>query len=314
MKRFLISLFLLMLMIPAANAEFSGRVQEELPVLNITVTEAGTLDDTDDALYVLTANVAAVDGSLLQAVTWHSNETPAFERAAALVALVDYNFDGYRDLQLLSSLGARNAFYHVALWNPEQGRFDPLLMLGAEPLTLCNPTFDGQRQAILSVEEDGFRYRTMAVIGWDTPCAPVLRVLAEVYDAGAECIGERLTVCNPEPAVLWDQVYAEGWYYGNGEGGAYDDRAEALDLFLTGDAAPIVMKVAQAGGAVLRRMDSESSEALAQLPAGAEVRLLKRDCGADGSWALVWAATDMTGESGALGMTGYVPQGAIAAN
>lgn len=152
MKRLLLSLFLLMLALPAhaETAEYTGRVREAMPPLTVAVTQRGGFDDAARHPYTLAAQIIANDGSLTQEIVWQSNETPKRERAAALVRFVDYNFDGYNDLQLLTAQGARNVFYVFALWNPDTGRFDDVMHGGerlpggekcaaAHPLEVCNP-------------------------------------------------------------------------------------------------------------------------------------------------------------------------------
>ena len=75
MKRLFLFLTLLMLTIPMAQAAFPDRVREDMPALTITVTEDAFTDGADRP-YTLTAHITAEDGSLVQDVSWHSNETP----------------------------------------------------------------------------------------------------------------------------------------------------------------------------------------------------------------------------------------------
>lgn len=122
-RRFFLAMLLLTLLCLTAHGEDDWRVAEGLPVLNVTVTNTGESTGDDRRPYLLAAEVTAQDGSLSQTVTWLSAENPAFERAAATVRLVDYNFDGFKDLQLLTAMGARNVYYAVALWDEEKGCF-----------------------------------------------------------------------------------------------------------------------------------------------------------------------------------------------
>ncbi|HPQ38083.1 MAG TPA: hypothetical protein PLW97_10605 [Synergistaceae bacterium] len=48
----------------------------------------------------------------------------AEEMSMELVSLVDMNFDGFPDLQILESLGSVNAYYACYLWNPEKSLFE----------------------------------------------------------------------------------------------------------------------------------------------------------------------------------------------
>ena len=53
------------------------------------------------------------------------------------ISLIDMNFDGFPDLQILESLGSVNAYYACYLWNPESGLFEENEPLGE----IANPTF-----------------------------------------------------------------------------------------------------------------------------------------------------------------------------
>lgn len=328
MKRLLLCLALL-LIVSCARADFPDRVREDMPALTITVTETAEPDEAASRPCTLSAFITAEDGSLNQTVTWQSNESPRFERAAALVLLVDYNFDGYCDLQLLTAQGARNVFYTFALWNPQEGRFDPVMAGGdrlpggqkledAQQLEVCNPLFFPERQEILSIVEDGFRYRTETVLYWESERSQYQRVIASVYDAGGGLIGESLDIWGTGLVRMWDQVYPESWYYGDGDGGASGDRAAAINLFTRddGNAEPQRMQVANVDWVNLRHMDSKASDSLAKLSRGTEVRVLKTGCGTDGGWVLVWVdsaglglptgGADMHQDTAVDGMTGYI--------
>ena len=312
----------------AETATFTGRVREDMPLLAITVTEDG-YDDTADRPYTLTAHIMAEDGSLDQEITWQSNESPAYEQVAALIMLVDYNFDGYADLQLLTAQGARNVFYVFALWNPETGRFDDV-MLGSErlpggekctvahPLEVCNPIFRPESSSILSIEEDGWRYRTETVIYWESPRSQYQKIIACVYDAGDGLIGESLDFWGTGLIRMWDQVYPESWYYGEDGEGASGFRADAINLFTRGEKNIEARwaRVANVDWVNLRQLDSKSSASLARLDCGTGVQVLREGCGADGGWVLVWVdnaalglptgGADMYQDMLVDGMTGYI--------
>ena len=166
MRRFFCALLLMLLCLPA-HAEDDWRVAKGLPVLNITWRNTGESTGNDLRPYLLAADIVAEDGSFTQTVAWESNEQS--DRLAAHVRLVDYNFDGFKDLQLLTAQGARNVFYAVALWDEEKGCFRDverhcLHLPGgkiAQEVTqteFCNPEFFPQdlRGMIYSVEADGF--------------------------------------------------------------------------------------------------------------------------------------------------------------
>lgn len=120
MRRFFCVLAMLLLC-ATAHAEDDWRVAEGLPVLTVSVTDTGESTGNEQRPYLLAAEICAEDGSFRQTVTWESTEHPDFERTARHVRLVDYNFDGFKDLQLLTAQGARNVYYAVALWDEEMG-------------------------------------------------------------------------------------------------------------------------------------------------------------------------------------------------
>lgn len=303
MKRLFLCLTLLMLALPA-HADFPDRVRSDLPALTISVTE-DAFNEAADRPYTLTAHITAEDGSLAQAVTWHSNETPNIERAAALVLLVDHNFDGYHDLQLLTAAGARNVFYAFALWNPQQGRFDEVTTLHGEQLEVCNPILYHDRREILSIVQDGWRYRTETLLWWRDDRTVVERVIAEVYDPGMnDYVGERLTIVDGDQRhILWDQVCEEAWYYGMAEG-ASDHHGAALGLFTYEGEYPYAIQVTHEDFVYLRSRDDVNSTPLARLPGGTTVYVLLTGIGPDGGWVLVWHDTGNIDE--VRGHVGYV--------
>ena len=331
MKRLLLCLLAALLLLPA-HAEtdaYTGRIREDMPPLTVTVTQDGGFDDTALHPCTLTAHITARDGSLTQEVVWQSNELPGIDRTAALVRFVDYNFDGYADLQLLTAQGARNVFYAFALWNPLRAQFDDVMpggnrLPGGEKssdihqLEVCNPQFFPERQAILSIVEDGFRYRTENVIYWESPRSQYQQVIVSVYDAGDGLIGESLDLWGTGLIRMWDQVYPESWYYGGGEGGASIARAEAIGLFTGGErnAEPHWLQVANVDWVNLRQLDSKASPSLARLDRGTEVQVLREGCGTDSGWVLVWVdnaalglptgGADMYQDTAVDGMTGYI--------
>ena len=306
MKRLTLCLMLLMLAIPAMAETCTGRVREDMPLLTLTVTQQGGRDDATRHPYTLEAHVTASDGSLRQTIVWKSNESPAFDRAAALVRFVDYNFDGYADLQLLTAQGASEVFYGFALWDPEAGRFGNVMTLCGEPLEVDNPIFIPERREIRSVVHNGWRYRTDTLLWWRDDRTVEERVVAEVYDPGVNgLIGERLTIVDGDKRhVLWDQQYVEDWYFGLGEG-ADEHRDAALALFTAEGRYPFAIRVTHEDFVYLRSLDSIHSTPLAQIPHGETVYVLLSGVGPDEGWVMVWYPTPETGGE-ALGMVGYV--------
>lgn len=308
MRRFFCALLLMLLCLPA-HAEDDWRVAEGLPTLRITWRDAGESTGNDLRPYLLAADIVAEDGSFTQTVTWESNEQS--DRLAAHVRLVDYNFDGFKDLQLLTAQGARNVFYAVALWDEEKGCFREverhcLHLPGgkiAQEITqteFCNPEFypnasNPRSGYILSVEADGFYYRTEWVYGWVGYDTLETYKVAAVYDAGEGLIGESLDHWGTGLDRLWDQTYPEAWYYG--EGNADNKRTEARRLLMLGRGTvdSYYMHVANVSWVNLRQLDSKDSPSLAQLRRGTLVQVLATGCGEDGGWVLVHCSNDDLG-------------------
>lgn len=308
MKRLLLCLLLTLMALPAhaETANYTGCIREDMPLLTVTVTQDDSYDEESFRPYTLTAHIIAADGSLTQEIVWQSNETPNRERAAALVRFVDYNFDGYADLQLLTAQGASEVFYCFALWNPDAGRFGDVMTLRGEPLLVDNPIFIPERREIRSVVHDGWRYRTSTLLAWQDDRTIAERVVAEVYDPGVNgLIGERLTIVDGDKRhILWDQQYTEDWYFGLGEG-ADEHRDFALYRLTHEGRMPFPLQVTHEDFVYLRSLDSIHSTPLAQIPHGETVYVLLTGIGLDGGWVMVWYETPATsGET--LGQIGYV--------
>lgn len=301
MRRFFCILLALLAMSLAALAEDDNRVAESLPALSFTVTDTGKGTDNDRRPNLLAVEVVSEDGAFTQTVTWESNEHPDFERLAHFVRLVDYNFDGYKDLQLLVAQGARNVFYAVALWDEAQGRFREverhcLHLPGGKidqeitQVEFCNPEFypDGNPWGrILSVEADGYAYRTEYVYGWESRYGLTTYWVASVYDAGEGMIGESLEQWGTGLCYWWNQTYPEDWYYGEADGSAKRTEARRLLMLGQGTATHYSMMVDNVSWVNLRQLDSKESPSLAKLDRGTTVQVLATGCGEDGGWVLV---------------------------
>lgn len=309
MRRFLCALLLTMMCLPAHAGE-DWRVAEGLPALIITWRDTGESTGNDRRPYLLAADVQAADGSFAQTVTWESLE--ANDRLAAHVRLVDYNFDGYKDLQLLTAQGARNVFYAVALWDEEHGCFRDVVqhvlyqpggvfedkLVQAE---FCNPEFfpdtsNPYSGYILSVESDGLYYHTERVYGWVGHDSLETYRIVSIYDAGEGLIGESMEGWATSYWRSWDQVYPEDWYYGSGTN-AHSKRLAARRLLMVGRGTvdPYHMQVANVDWVNLRQLDSKESPSLAKLDRGTTVQVLATGCGEDGGWVLVYCSNDDLG-------------------
>lgn len=288
------------------------RIHAALPEVTIAVADTG--ERMPDALRenVLRATVRADDGSVLQQFSYLSSESPAAAPTAAMVMPEDVNFDGYQDLLLLTGMGARNVFYAVCLWNEEQGLFDPVeqalpydretkrLASAAVQMELCNPVYEPERKAILSDEQDGYRYSTQIYYVWQGRYDLQPLYVWDVYDAGEGRIGETLARVGDQYLLCWDEQYPESWYYGE-DGAVYEERrAAAHQLMIGGE--PARAAVAHVDWVNLRKQSSKQSPSLARLTAGTEVLKLHDGTGTDNGWVRVWVRP---GEGGA-GLTGYV--------
>ncbi len=329
MRRILCALTLLLAALClTVHAEEDWRVAEGLPVLSITWRDTGESTGNERRPCLLAAEIVAADGSLMQTVTWESAE--AKDRLALHVRLVDYNFDGYKDLQLLTAQGARNVYYAVALWDVEQGRFrevtqDSPRLPGVKSANkvgqaeFCNPEFypDPYNPGfgnIYCVEEDGFRYRTEYVYGWQVRYGLETYWVASVYDAGNGLIGESLEQWGTGLNYWWNQTYSEDWYYGTD---ASADRLAARKLLMLGRGTvdPHYMQVSNVNWVNLRQLDSKESPSLAKLNRGTTVHVLQTGCGEDGGWVLVYCGNsdlgvktdiDMYHDDKPDGATGYI--------
>ena len=326
MRRIYCALAMLLMLCLTAHAEDDNRVAEGLPVLTITWCDTGESTGNDRRPYLLAADIAAEDGSLTQTITWESNEHPDFERIAPFVRLVDYNFDGYKDLQLLTAQGARNVFYAVALWDVEEGRFwdverHCLHLPGGEiaqeitQVEFCNPEFylspyNPDFGYVYCVEADGYAYRTEHVYGWESRYGLTTYFVSAMYDAGDGLIGESLEQWGTGLCYWWNQTYPEDWYYGADGPGADAKRTEARRLLMLGRGTvdSYSMQVCNTSWVNLRQLDSKDSPSLAQLRRGTTVQVLATGCGEDGGWVLVYVHGDGTSDDDREmeGMTGYI--------
>lgn len=331
MRRFLFTLLVVLLLLPTACAEEAQRVAEGLPALTFTVMDTGRGTGNERRPSLLAVEITSSDGDFCQTITWESNEHPDFERHAPFVRLVDYNFDGFKDLQLLTAQGARNEFYAAALWDAEKGRFQEVLqdsprLPGGKSANkmgqaeFCNPEFYPDPDnpgfgSVYCVEEDGFRYRTEYVYGWEACYRRETYWVASVYDAGDGMIGESLEQWGTGLSYWWNQTYPEAWYYGDGN--MFDKRTEARRLLMLGRGTMrhYSMMVDNVSWVNLRQLDSKDSPSLAQLPRGTTVQVLATGCGEDGGWTLVYCSNDDLGIRPGVdmyhddrpdGVTGYI--------
>lgn len=305
MKRGIILAFAVMfLCLQSALAEdaavYTGQVHPDLPTLTLTVTDTGERIEKTTNRNILQVDIEAQDGGLTQTLTWESIESPAFERIAPLVRLVDLNFDGYSDLTLLAAQGARNVFHAFALWEEQAGQFRPVeqgsvwdsaqqkFSFESSQLELCNYELYPEEKRIFSSVADGYRWRTEVVYEWESRHGLAVKSIADIYDAGDGLIGETVLLYGTGLMRCWNEVYPEEWYYG--QEGVERERTRAIREVTMGSASwkATWMKVANVDWVNLRKQDSKASPSLAKLNAGETVTLLVDDCGPENGWVRVW--------------------------
>lgn len=287
------------------------------PALDVVISDTGRRNGPEaERELVLSVSVTARDGSLSQTLEYAGSLSPETEALYGLARFEDANLDGLRDLLLLCGQGAYNGFYCLSLWNPTEGRFDPLVTApvwnaetrrledGEQPIELCEPEFhrDSHGAYLVSSVRDGYSEKKVFWYRWEAGGHLVPAQLFEVYDAGGGQIGDRLLRFEGEGArLLWDQRYDEGWYWGPTQ--AAERRGEAARALFAQRGE--TMRVSHPEWVHLRARDSKQSPSLAKLPSSTEVLALRQNC-ADG-WHLVYAR--QRGEAqGAQpeGLTGYI--------
>ena len=286
------------------------QIHPSLPPVTIRVSDTGLRDETRERENRLLVTIQSEDESLAQELTYDSSENSRHEGAAALARLEDLNQDGYGDLLLLTAQGARNVFYAVSIFHPEESRFLPVmqghawnserkaLSETATQLELCN--YELHDGLIVSSVADGYRYHTDISYAWEG-YSLVPAGVADVYDAGEGMIGELLYTFGTGIRRCWDETYPESWYYG--QEGVFDERREAWRSLTIGRAAvdPAWMRVANVDWVNLRRQDSKASPSLAKLDRGTEVQVLGKSRLEEG-----WIRVFVWPEKDEAGLTGYI--------
>ncbi len=298
-----------------AEDKRKDHIHDSLPEVTISVNDTGGFDMEQERPYLLQVSVESKDGSISQKLTYRSSESPEYDGAAAMVRLKDMNFDGYNDLLLLTAQGARNVFYAVSIFHPDENRFMPVLETYAwsterkafdteklVQLELCNEELIPRRRSVCSSVADGYRYLTEIVYMWEGAYSLEPVSIVDVYDAGEGMIGELLEQRGTGVRRCWDEQYPEEWYYG--QDGVANERRTSYRALTVGhaDVDPEYMEVADVSWVNLRRQDSKSSPSLAKLNAGTEVQVLAKDCGEDQGWIRVFVSPD----AGETGLTGYI--------
>ena len=306
-----------------------GSVCVDDPELMASICEIGDAAADSSRERIIEAVITAADGSLCQTFRYDASVSLEYEQAAGYARLDDLNFDGYRDLCFVTAQGARNVFHIFALWNEENGCFDPIMETcpwipqknsfaeKSLPLEICCYELLPEARQIVSEVADGYRYRTITVYGWNGERVVCEDSVASVWDAGEGMVGERLEMFATQTSFCWLESYPESWYYE--QEGIAEERLQSLKAVMIGDAFanPTYMRVRDCGRndnwVNLRLQDSTESPSIATLDAGTAVIVLQAACGSENGWVRVWV--DPQGEAGVhrldvddlnTGMTGYV--------
>lgn len=325
MKRPITILLTLLLMLTLARAD-EVVIHPDLPPVDVTVTDSGIpADESLERPNTLAVTVSR-GGDVLQQFTYGSLETADSGGIVPLAQAMDINFDGYADLLLLTAQGARNVYQAASVYNAETGLFDPVLTYPdwnwethaftgeAVQLELCIPELYPEHGIVVTTEADGYACGVDTAWVWE---GRALRpaVVAERYFTGdPDAVGERVTTFATQTAVLWDETYPDSWYYGQDR--VTQERFASMDPLTLATAEPEFMTVANVDWVNVRKLDSKSSEAIAGLNAGAEVRVLGRAAGEGEGWVRVLIHPDEAqnarfiadGHAAGAGITGYIWQ------
>lgn len=278
----------------------TGSVHDAVSPLAIAIADTGTESEDVNRNHVLCATISTEDGHFSQQILYCALESPSNEPDLLFARLEDLNFDGYADLILLTAAGSANVYSTFALWNPQLGRFDPVMMtrpwISAEQrfaetavqMELCNVRLLPESGRVCSEETNGSQGMTRIVYRWMDDRTPFEESLSSIYQAENGMIGEKLEVLREGESFGWNQQYPGEWYYG--EARVEKERMEVLDDVTLGNAVsdPVWMQVADADGVNVRLEDCAESPSIARLDAGCRVQVLKTGCGEDGEWVRVW--------------------------
>lgn len=299
----------------ANSFSITGCINNTMSPIEIAVSDTGRASGNAEREHLLCATVTAQDGRLSQQLYYSALESPDREAGLCFARLVDMNFDGFLDLNLLTAAGSENVYTTFALWNTQEGRFDPIITLRpwltdlqrfsshAIQLELCNERLLPESQRIFSEEVNGFCNNIRSVYRWADERTLWEESVAVIYPANKGTVGERLEILSRDGRVCgWDQQYSMDWYYGEIQ--VEKERNATLDYVMLGDAItnPEIMQVAKVDWVNVRLKDTEESPSIAKLQVGSEVQVLRKGCGKDGDWVRIWYISETGGEE----YTGYI--------
>ncbi|MBQ9262652.1 MAG: hypothetical protein IJ189_00395 [Clostridia bacterium] len=281
----------------------TGRVTADGPMLDIMITDTGRTNPPEAwHEHILSVSVSVRGTENGFSFEYDSDETPEASNGW-IFEMKDVNFDGYKDLVLVTARGASIEFTIFGLWNPETDRFDrPMTYCPFDldnacfsqevvPIELANYSLrkgENDFGYLISYENDGVVSHTQSVYRYEQKEADhVLLTLVHDVQSGYgdqhDCLRERVFAFGSRREKVWDHLYPEDWY---GDTMAYNDHWEAVQHYRK-DADPQYMAVANVDWVNLRELDSKQSRSLARLNRGTEVRVLKENC-ADGWTMVLW--------------------------
>lgn len=292
----------------------TGIVHDAVPPLAIAIADTGTESEDVNRDHVLCATISTEDGSFSQQLLYCALESPLNEPDLLFARMEDLNFDGYADLILLTAAGSTNVYSTFALWNPQLGRFDPVMMTqpwisaeqrfaeNAVQMELCNVRLLPELGRVCSEETNGSQGMNRIVYRWTDDRTLCEESLSSIYQAENDMIVEELEVLRDGESFGWNHQYPSEWYYG--EARVEKEHMEVLDDVTLGNAVsdPVWMQVVDLDGINVMLEDREGSSYIARLDAGCRVQVLKTGCGKDGEWVRVWYIPG----DGQKACTGYI--------
>ncbi len=316
MRKHTVCLWFMLVLLCLCQPAMAQQSMEEIAAPSQLSFQVTDTDERTDAIVsdrILQVTIQSTDGVFYQPLRYQSSMDPAIDHLAAMVRQEDINFDGHKDLLLLTAQSPRNVLYAVSLWDPYAGQFLPVLQMStwdsetqsltweATQLELCNHRLFPEDRLILSSLQDGYRYQTETVYDWEGREGLHLRSVADVYDAGNHQIGETVVLFGTDVLRCWDEQYPEDWYYG--QDGVSQERLSSIHEMTLGCTSrdPVFLQVANVDWVNLRKQDSKASPSLAKLPRGTPVIFLKEDIMEEG-WIRVWIPPEGEG----AGLTGYI--------
>ncbi len=166
---------LLLVVASAASAMAETRAPMTLEIGKDAPELRGTFEDGELCIRKCTETIQRIP---------YDQETAreAEEFSVDLVSLVDMNFDGFQDLQILQSLGSANAYYACYLWNFEKNLFEENEALEE----IASPNFHKDTKEISSFCHGSATDNVEALYAWRNGRLTVLRRKTQSYAKDSE--------------------------------------------------------------------------------------------------------------------------------